>query len=156
MTTATENSAGITVQLLSATGPKDAVYALLRQLRPAYSQKAMSEQINKQQSQGYQLAYVERHGEVVAVAGFYIGEKLAWGKHLYVDDLVTSDQHRSRQQNIDEVRERLREAVYAALRPPRPRKETRPTRASKRRRLQSKKRRGDKKKLRGKVKKGDW
>ena len=95
MTTATENSAGITVQLLSATGPIDAVYALLRQLRPAYSQKAMSEQINKQQSQGYQLAYVERHGEVVAVAGFYIGEKLAWGKHLYVDDLVTSDQHRS-------------------------------------------------------------
>lgn len=72
------------------------------------------------------------------------------------DVLITSDQHRSRQQNIDEVRERLREAVYRALRPPRPRKETRPTRASKRRRLQSKKRRGDKKKLRGKVKKGDW
>lgn len=95
MTAATENRAEITVQLLSATGPKGAVYALLRQLRPDYSQNAMSEQINKQQSQGYQLAYVERHGEVVAVAGFYIGEKLAWGKHLYVDDLVTSDQHRS-------------------------------------------------------------
>jgi hypothetical protein len=46
------------VQLLSEAGPKNAVYALLRQLRPDYCQKAMSEQINKQQSQGYQLAYV--------------------------------------------------------------------------------------------------
>lgn len=32
---------------------------------------------------------------VVAVAGFIIGHKLAWGKHLYLDDLVTDSNSRS-------------------------------------------------------------
>jgi GNAT superfamily N-acetyltransferase len=34
--------------------------------------------------------------EAVAVAGFRIGQSLAWGRHLYVDDLVTLPQHRRR------------------------------------------------------------
>ena len=29
------------------------------------------------------------------IAGFVVGEKLAWGKHIYIDDLVTSADHRS-------------------------------------------------------------
>jgi GNAT superfamily N-acetyltransferase len=33
---------------------------------------------------------------VLCVAGFVVGTKLAWSKHLYVDDLVTAAQHRSR------------------------------------------------------------
>ena len=32
---------------------------------------------------------------VLAVAGFTVGEKLAWGKHIYIDDLVTNESHRS-------------------------------------------------------------
>jgi GNAT superfamily N-acetyltransferase len=34
------------------------------------------------------------HGGV-AVAGFRVGESLAWGRFLYVDDLVTLPAHRS-------------------------------------------------------------
>ncbi len=32
---------------------------------------------------------------MLCVAGFNIGEKLAWGKHIYIDDLVTNEQFRS-------------------------------------------------------------
>ena len=35
-------------------------------------------------------------GSVVAVAGFRVGENLAWGHFLYVDDLVTHPAHRSK------------------------------------------------------------
>ena len=45
---------------------------------------------------GYHVAYVEADGEVLCVAGFVVGTKLAWGKHIYVDDLVTAERHRSR------------------------------------------------------------
>ena len=68
---------------------------VLRQLRPQYSEEELIEQIKKQQQRGYQIAYVESTETVLCVAGFVIGEKLAWEKHIYVDDLVTSEEHRS-------------------------------------------------------------
>ena len=34
--------------------------------------------------------------QTVAVAGFRVGENLAWGRFLYVDDLVTLSAHRSK------------------------------------------------------------
>ncbi|HXV77461.1 MAG TPA: GNAT family N-acetyltransferase, partial [Candidatus Polarisedimenticolaceae bacterium] len=47
-------------------------------------------------SAGYRLAYCEDgDGTVVAVAGFRVSENLAWGKFLYVDDLVTDATRRS-------------------------------------------------------------
>jgi GNAT superfamily N-acetyltransferase len=45
---------------------------------------------------GYRLAYVEDASRVAAVAGFRILECLAWGKFLYVDDLVTDERLRSK------------------------------------------------------------
>ena len=68
---------------------------ILRQLRTQFSQTALIEKIRQQQESGYQIAYVEQDGQVLCVAGFVIGEKLAWGKHIYVDDLVTDEQYRS-------------------------------------------------------------
>ena len=66
------------------------------QLRPQYETlEKLVQQIKLQQQQGYQLAYVEDNDEVLCVAGFVMGFKLAWQKHLYVDDLVTSATHRS-------------------------------------------------------------
>lgn len=43
----------------------------------------------------YKLAYLS-DGEVKAVAGFRISECLAWGKFLYVDDLVSKSGQRSK------------------------------------------------------------
>ena len=68
---------------------------VLLELRNTFTKEALIAQIKAQQSAGYRVAYLETAGEVVCVAGFVVGTKLAWGKHLYVDDLVTAARHRS-------------------------------------------------------------
>src|SRR5439155_8672553 len=49
----------------------------------------------QQRDGGYQLAFVEENHEVKSLAGYRISENLAWGKFLYVDDLVTASAARS-------------------------------------------------------------
>lgn len=101
----------------------DACYPVMQELRSQYSLDAFKKQVKLQQQAGYQLAYAlyeapakdrvdidvnigaqtdnssnsqgSSQTAVVAVAGFIIGHKLAWGKHLYVDDLVTDANSRS-------------------------------------------------------------
>lgn len=58
------------------------------------------------------------------------------------DLVVSSDEHRSQLRNAEEVERRLVEAIRAALKPPRVRRPTKPTKASKTRRLDQKKQRG--------------
>lgn len=83
------------VSLLSTDKELDKVALVMLQLRPNYTYDSITKQMKKQLKQGYQLAFVENNGMVIAVAGFVINEKLAWGKHLYVDDLVTLETKRS-------------------------------------------------------------
>jgi len=73
-------------------------HAVMRQLRPHFEQEdAFIAQVRRQMAQErWRLAYVEDAGEVVAVAGFRLLECLATGKTLYVDDLVTSEDRRSK------------------------------------------------------------
>ena len=71
------------------------IVSVLRQLRPQFSADELTEKITKLQAQGYQLAYAGIGNDVYCVAGFVIGEKLAWGKYLYIDDLVTDEKFRS-------------------------------------------------------------
>lgn len=65
--------------------------------------------------------------------------------------VLSSDRHRSRHRNIEDARERLAEAVREALVVQAPRKKSRPSRASQRRRVEGKKRRGQRKQMRGRV-----
>lgn len=83
------------VRLLAVNEDLGPVCEVLLELRPQYELAALEAQIRRQQTAGYQLAFVEREGRVIAVAGFVLGEKLAWRKHLYVDDLVTRSSERS-------------------------------------------------------------
>ena len=73
----------------------DAVLAILLQLRPHYTHETLAQQIAKQQAQGYRVVYVKADTQVLAVAGFVVTDKLAWGRHVYIDDLVTDETHRS-------------------------------------------------------------
>ena len=71
-------------------------FAVMRVLRTELAAvEPFVEQVIRQQAQGYQLALLEVDGEVRAVAGFRISENLAWGRFLYVDDLVTRSVDRS-------------------------------------------------------------
>ena len=48
------------------------------------------------QADGLRLACIRADGCVVAVAGYRLSTNLFYGKHLYVDDLVTTDSERSK------------------------------------------------------------
>lgn len=62
--------------------------------------------------------------------------------------ILTGSEHKSQHRNREAVLARFRSLVDEALEPPKTRRRTRPTRASKERRLRSKKHRGEVKKLR--------
>ncbi|HVO47014.1 MAG TPA: alternative ribosome rescue aminoacyl-tRNA hydrolase ArfB [Steroidobacteraceae bacterium] len=72
----------------------------------------------------------------------------------FTDDgavLIIARNHRTQEQNRRAAFERLTELVQQALIPPKPRKATKPTRASRERRLEAKSRRQRTKNLRGNV-----
>jgi len=79
----TELAARALLELRPDSGPADAlVTAIDRVHRPA----------------GYRLvaAFDDGERDAAAVAGFRFEEKLAWGRFLYVDDLVTAADRRGR------------------------------------------------------------
>jgi ribosome-associated protein len=67
------------------------------------------------------------------------------GSRLTTDDriIISSDSQRSQEQNREAVLDRLRQLLADARWEPKPRKKTKPSRASKQRRLDSKRRRGE-------------
>ncbi len=65
--------------------------------------------------------------------------------------VITANRFRNQPQNRDDAIERLVALLRAALTPPKPRRPTRPTLASKRRRLDSKSQRSTTKRMRGKI-----
>jgi GNAT superfamily N-acetyltransferase len=71
-------------------------YPVMVELRPHLKATEFTARVRKQQATGFHLAYLEEAGEVRAVAGFRYLETLAWGKILYVDDLVADPAQRSR------------------------------------------------------------
>ncbi len=62
--------------------------------------------------------------------------------------IVTASRTRSRARNVDEAMARMRDLLAESLRRPRPRRPTRPTQGSRRRRLEEKGRHAEKKRLR--------
>lgn len=77
-----------------------ACYPIMRELRPHIKAEDFLQRIRYQQTSGYFLVamkdVVDGIETVVAVAGFRIGENLAWGRFLYIDDLVTNTKCRSK------------------------------------------------------------
>ncbi len=71
-------------------------YPVIQQLRPHLSCDDYLQSVSEQFTAGYQLAYIRTGEHVVAVAGFRVGQSLAWRKYLYVDDLITDEAHRSK------------------------------------------------------------
>jgi ribosome-associated protein len=79
------------------------------------------------------------------------------GKRLGADGFVTIEAHRfrTRERNREDARQRLAELIRQAAHQPKPRKKTRPTRASKERRLESKRKKSMTKRLRSGVVRDD-
>lgn len=86
------------MQIRIAETEKDIVasYPVMAELRGHLTKADFVAQVLRQQLHGYQIVKAEFDREVVAVAGYRIGENLAWGRFLYVDDLVTAEEHRGK------------------------------------------------------------
>ena len=72
-------------------------FPVMVQLRPHLTSDEFTLGAKRQsQQEGYQLAYLEDANEIKAVAGFRVSEMLSRGRFLYVDDLVTDHDSRSK------------------------------------------------------------
>lgn len=73
--------------------------AALLELRPHFGDpERLAERAASQRAGGYRIVAVFEPGEreAAAAAGFRVSENLAWGRHLYVDDLSTLPATRGR------------------------------------------------------------
>lgn len=85
------------IQKAATDGQIRSCYGVMRQLRPHLTEEgAFVEQVRRQLAEEYHLAYCQDEGTVRAVAGFRFLEFLAWGKVLYIDDLVTDSEARKK------------------------------------------------------------
>ncbi len=62
---------------------------LLKLLRPHLEEDGFVEKVRRQEKEGYKLIYIADDEGVKSVAGYRIANFLAWGRILYMDDLIT-------------------------------------------------------------------
>jgi len=85
----------INIQQVSTTEQIQSCYTVMRQLRPhLIEEQAFIEQVQRQLAEGYKLVCWQEEGKVMALIGFRFLEFLAWGKVLYIDDLITDSETR--------------------------------------------------------------
>jgi GNAT superfamily N-acetyltransferase len=84
------------VRAVEGEAERRACHPVMQQLRPDHDLPRFLAQVRRQEQEGYRLAAVFDGEEVAAVAGYRLCENLAWGRFLYVDDLVTDEARRSR------------------------------------------------------------
>jgi GNAT superfamily N-acetyltransferase len=85
----------VLVQLAQSDAQILSCFPVMLQLRPFLEMTDFVKRVREQMLAGYQLAFLTTANRVVAVAGFRISQNLAYGKFLYVDDLVVDETERS-------------------------------------------------------------
>lgn len=70
-------------------------FSVMHQLRPHLVEADYVATVQRLMLSGFRLVVARDVEAVRAVAGYRIGESLAFGRHLYVDDLVTDEGGRS-------------------------------------------------------------
>jgi len=63
-------------------------WPVFHELRPHLSQAEFIRRWKTQREEGYRIVFVEADDVVVAAAGFRCMNTMAWGKILYLDDLI--------------------------------------------------------------------
>jgi GNAT superfamily N-acetyltransferase len=107
--------------MMAKVEPKDAktdleiekCFAVMSELRTHLKREEFLETVRGMEQDGYCLAFIEEEDRVVAAAGYRIHSTLFMGKHLYVDDLVTSESARSKGYGkllLDWLRDKARSA----------------------------------------------
>lgn len=63
-------------------------WLVFQELRPHLTEEEFVQRWQTQREEGYGISYVESDGVIVAAAGFRVMNTMAWGKILYLDDLI--------------------------------------------------------------------
>lgn len=71
-------------------------FPVMRELRPHLDESSFVGRVREQMDRGYLLAFVDDGGRAVAATGYRFGLNLAWGRHVYIDDLVSLAERRGR------------------------------------------------------------
>lgn len=94
----TPSQQAIPILLKSTPQEIGSCFETFKDLRPHLTTpQAFVEQVLEQQKEGYQIHAIQNeNGEVVARVGFRKMTTTAWGKCVYIDDLITSESCRGR------------------------------------------------------------
>lgn len=84
------------IRLAASDADIESCFPVMAELRPHLPAGEWVARVRRQERSGYRLAFLTDGGAVRAVAGFRIAEFLAWGRILYIDDLVTAAATRSK------------------------------------------------------------
>jgi GNAT superfamily N-acetyltransferase len=63
-------------------------WPVFHELRPHLGEAEFIRRWQTQREEGYRIVFIESGGAVVAAAGFRVMNTMAWGKILYLDDLI--------------------------------------------------------------------
>ena len=72
-------------------------YTIIQELRPHLSyQEYLAIYADSHKADGYEIVAIEEGGRVIAAMGYRYLSDFVRGKHIYIDDLVTTEKIRSR------------------------------------------------------------
>src|SRR5688572_29226157 len=79
------------VQLLDLNNDREIepAFAAFTHLRPHLDLATFVQGVRTQRGEGYQIVFLEAEGAIASAAGYRVLSFLAWGRVLYVDDLIT-------------------------------------------------------------------
>lgn len=83
------------VQIAQTPAEIERCFPLMHQLHPALTEDSFVDRIQRQQHEGYRLAFLAHEATIVSISGFRILNVLWSGRTLYVEDLVTDEPRRS-------------------------------------------------------------
>jgi GNAT superfamily N-acetyltransferase len=71
-------------------------FPVMYELRPLLREEDFLNKVRNMQKEGFMMAYIEANKQAVAAVGFRMNELFYRGKSVYVDDLVTLPEYRSK------------------------------------------------------------
>src|SRR4030095_16225096 len=83
------NSMTPTIFLANSDTEIEECFDVYKELRPHITRAEFLPQVRRQQAQGFSILALLHEGAIKSAAGFRVLEFLAWGKVLYIDDLIT-------------------------------------------------------------------
>lgn len=69
---------------------------VFKALRPHLTEDEFVRRWHVQRKEAYELVFIESDGAVLAAAGYRVMNTMAWGKIVYLDDLIASTEHQGR------------------------------------------------------------